>query len=131
MNSDIGTHLSELVDKLYDIHIELWDVVDLKKSEDDKKVLYAARNNNRLVKMRSDCVEQIDEALIRLINYTKQGRTEMNGSIGDIIEELGFEKISIHESNRGTNRKDEPSATSILLKQKLQNAINTIISVGD
>ena len=127
---DIGANIgiASLVNGLYDIHIELWDVVDMKKSADDKTVAYAARNNNRLVKMRSDLVERIDESIMRGLSQKQPVVESTVESIGDLIEQLGFEKIRIHEENRATGGQDAPSRKSIEISDKLDNAIKTILN---
>jgi len=127
MKTDIGVHLVELIDKLYDIHIELWDIVDMKKSNDDKVLAIAGRRNNCLVKMRSAHVEQIDDIIIQALMHAGERYMEMNDKVGKIIEELGFEKIHIHEANRETGRPDEPTPKCEELKGRLQKAINTVI----
>ena len=118
--------VAELINGLYDIHIELWDIVDMKKSDDDKIVAIAARTNNRLVKLRSDLVEKIDETIIRAINAQRK-ELEMNESIGDIIGQLGFEKIRMHEQNKETGQTDEFTQECNILKEKLETALNAVL----
>jgi len=126
MSIDFGLDLAQIIDELYKTHIELWDVVDMKKSDDDKVVALAARNNNRLVKQRSDQVEKIDEIVLQAISQHRYGGKEMGETIGELIEQLGFEKIRIHEMNREAGIEDSPTIKGNELKEKLQIAFNEI-----
>jgi len=130
METNIGALLAELTDKLFDIHIELWDVVDMKKSEDDSIVAIAGRKNNFLVKLRSDHVEQIDELIMQAQMHTEGRHMEMNDTVGKTIEEFAFEKIRVHEENRETGKPDESTTKCDELKDRLQKTINAIFRIG-
>ena len=128
MDDDAVIGIAELINGLYDIHIELWDVVDMKKSADDKTVAYAARNNNRLVKLRSDLVERIDESILRGLPLKQYEDEYMEETIGELIEQLGFEKIRIHEENRITGKEDSPSQKCMEINEKLNNMFMAIFN---
>lgn len=131
MNKNFGAELKQLIDELYNIHIELWDIVEMKKSTDDQVVAIAAKNNNRLVKLRSDNVERIDEIVIQALKINKQGEETMPETIGELIEQLGFEKIRIHENNRINGGQEKSTQTCEDLKQKLQDAINAALKISE
>ena len=67
MSRDIDNVISELMD----VHVKLWDIVDMLNSGDDDILVKATRMDNMYNRLRSDLVEEIDTIIIGLVNINK------------------------------------------------------------
>ena len=88
---DIMETIGNLIDKLSIVNIRIWFAEDTKrdKSASDKQVADACRVTNIANSQRNDLIQEIDEALNRLVTtgelqkLYKQGATKMYGRDSD------------------------------------------------
>ena len=60
-------NISDAIGELMEVHITIWDIVDMLNSDDDEMVVRAARMDNECNQLRSALVEEIDEIVLKML----------------------------------------------------------------